>query len=234
LPLETEIGEEICKLTSFICFRQNDGMFSLQQFFGKGDKFLELLDSAAQEMHNCVRLTVEIIKSPADSKKMDELVLARRKEKQVAEKISAELVNTFITGLEREDIEALARGLYKIPKTAEKVAERFLIAAPHLEGMDFSRQAEMMLKAADEVLEMIRALHRMNDLKKIKDINDRLQYVEGEADKLMMDLLRDLYSGKHTPLRAIAIRDLYELIEKAVDRCRDVGNVVTQIVLKNS
>lgn len=209
-------------------------MFSLQQFFGKGDKFLELLDSAAQEMHNCVRLTVEIIKSPSDSKKMDELVLARRKEKQVAERISAELVNTFITGLEREDIEALARGLYKIPKTAEKVAERFLIAAPHLEGMDLSRQGEMMLKAADEVLEMIRALHRMNDLEKIKAFNDRLQYVEGEADKYMNELLRDLYSGKYDALRAIVIRDLYELIEKAVDRCRDVGNVVTQIVLKNS
>ncbi len=209
-------------------------MFSLQQFFGKGDKFLKLLDAAAQETHNCVRLTVEIIKSPNDSKKMDELVLARRKEKQIAEQISTELVKTFVTGIEREDIEALARGLYKIPKTAEKVAERFLIAAPHLEGMDLARQAEMMLKAADEVLAMVKLLHQMNELEKVKTLNDRLQYVEGEADKLMMDLLRDLYSGKHTALKAIAIRDLYELIEKVVDRCRDVGNVVMQIVLKNS
>jgi len=209
-------------------------MFSLQQFFGKGDKFLKLLDAAAQETHNCVRLTVEIIKSPNDSKKMDEMVLSRRKGKQISEQISAELVKTFVTGLEREDIEALARGLYKIPKTAEKVAERFLIAAPHLEGMDLSRQADLMIKAADEVLEMVRLLHRMNELEKIKALNDHLQYVEGEADKLMMDLLRDLYSGKHDPLKAIAIRDLYELIEKVVDRCRDVGNVVMQIVLKNS
>ena len=209
-------------------------MFSLQQFFGKGDKFLKLLDAAAQETHNCVRLTVEIIKSPNDSKKMDELVLARRKEKQIAEQISTELVKTFVTGIEREDIEALARGLYKIPKTAEKVAERFLIAAPHLEGMDLARQAEVMLKAADEVLAMVKLLHQMNELEKVKTLNDRLQYVEGEADKLMMDLLRDLYSGKHTALKAIAIRDLYELIEKVVDRCRDVGNVVMQIVLKNS
>jgi uncharacterized protein Yka (UPF0111/DUF47 family) len=209
-------------------------MFSLQQFFGKGDKFLKLLESAAQETHNCVRLTVEIIKSPGDTKKMDEMVLSRRKQKQIAEQIGAELVKTFVTGLEREDIEALARGLYKIPKTAEKVAERFLIAALHLEGMDLSRQAEMMLKAADEVLEMVRLLNRMNELEKIKALNDHLQYVEGEADKLMMDLLRDLYSGKHHALKAIAIRDLYELIEKVVDRCRDVGNVVMQIVLKNS
>jgi len=74
----------------------------------------------------------------------------------------------------------------------------------------------------------------MKDLEKIKALNDRLQYIEGEADKLMNELLRELYSGKFDALRAIVLRDLYELIEKVVDRCRDVGNVVMQIVLKNS
>jgi uncharacterized protein Yka (UPF0111/DUF47 family) len=81
---------------------------------------------------------------------------------------------------------------------------------------------------------MVRHLRQMEDLEQIKELNDKLQYVEGEADKLMNELLRDLYSGKFDALRAIVIRDLYELIEKVVDRCRDVGNAVMQIVLKNS
>ena len=91
-----------------------------------------------------------------------------------------------------------------------------------------------MTKATDVVLVMVRQLRHMQDLEKIKELNDMLQYVEGEADKLMNELLRDLYSGKFDALRAIVIRDLYELIEKIVDRCRDVGNVVMEIVLKNS
>jgi uncharacterized protein Yka (UPF0111/DUF47 family) len=209
-------------------------MFSLQQLFGKGDRFFGLLEAAAQEAHESVRLTIELIKSPRDTKKLDDLVLARRKEKKISEQISEELVKTFVTGLEREDIEALARTLYKIPKTAEKLAERFLLAAPHLHGAEFSRQAEMMIKATDVVLAMIKHLRHMEDLEEIKELNDKLQYVEGEADKLMLELLRELYSGKFDALRAIVIRDLYELIEKVVDRCRDVGNVVMDIVLKNS
>jgi uncharacterized protein Yka (UPF0111/DUF47 family) len=209
-------------------------MFSLQQFFGKGDKFHELLEAAAAECHESVRLVIELMNAPRDTKKFDELVLARRKEKKISEQISEELVKTFVTGLEREDIEALARGLYKIPKTAEKLAERYMMAGRHLEGIDFSKQAEMMEKATEAVLLMIKQLHAMEDLEKIKEINDRLQYVEGEADKFMNDLLRDLYSGKHEALRAMVLRDLYELIEKVVDRCRDVGNVVMLIVLKNS
>jgi uncharacterized protein Yka (UPF0111/DUF47 family) len=30
----------------------------------------------------------------------------------------------------------------------------------------------------------------------------------------------------------MALKDLYELLEKVIDRCRDAGNVVTHIVLK--
>jgi len=209
-------------------------MFSLQQLFGKGDKFFNLLEAAAQEAHESVRLTNALIKSPRDTQKLDDLVLARRKEKKISDQISAELVQTFVTGLEREDIEALSRTIYKIPKTAEKLAERFILAAPHLQGADFTRQADMMTKATDVVLTMVRQLRKMDDLEQIKGLNDKLQYVEGEADKLMNELLRDLYSGKFDALRAIVIRDLYELIEKVVDRCRDVGNVVMNIVLKNS
>lgn len=212
----------------------NAGMFSLQQLFGKGDKFHALLDAAAKEVHESVRLVIEVMRTPGDTHKFDDLVLTRRKEKKISEQISEELVKTFVTGLEREDIEALARGLYKIPKSAEKLAERFVMAGKHIEGIDFSKQAEMMEKATDAVHKMVQQLHAMEDLEKIKALNDKLQYVEGEADKQMNDLLRELYSGRYDALRAIVLRDIYELIEKVVDRCRDVGNVVMHIVLKNS
>ncbi len=209
-------------------------MFSLQKLFGKGDKFNELLMAAAQEAHESVRLVIELMKAPRDTKNLDDLVLARRKEKKISEQISEELVKTFVTGLEREDIEALARGLYKIPKSAEKLAERFLMAGKHVEGIDFSKQAEMMEKATDAVLAMVKQLDSLDDLEKIKTFNDKLQYVEGEADKVMNELLRDLYSGKHDALRVMVLRDVYELIEKVIDRSRDVGNVMMHIVLKNS
>jgi hypothetical protein len=71
-------------------------------------------------------------------------------------------------------------------------------------------------------------------VEKMRDMNSKLQYLEGEADKLMLGLLKELYSGKYDALRAMIIRDLYELMEKVIDRCRDTGNVVMHIVLKNS
>ncbi|HEX9046507.1 MAG TPA: pit accessory protein [Verrucomicrobiae bacterium] len=209
-------------------------MFSIQQLFGKGDRFQELLEAAAQESHESVRLVIELIKAPRNTQNLDDLILARRKEKKISEQISTELVKTFVTGLEREDIEALARALYRVPKAAEKLAERLVLAGPHLAGVDFSKQSEMMAKATDAILGLIKQLRDMKDLEKIKTFHDRLQLVELEADKHLNELLRDIYGGKYEPLRAMVIRDVYELMEKVVDRCHETGNVVMHIVLKNS
>jgi hypothetical protein len=50
----------------------------------------------------------------------------------------------------------------------------------------------------------------------------------------MVALLRELYQG-HVDVRdVIILKDLYELFEKVIDRCRDAGNVVFQVVLKYS
>jgi len=209
-------------------------MFSLQKLFSKGDRFQGLLEAAAEESHESVRLVIELMKSPRNTRNLDDLILARRKEKKISEQISNELVKTFITGLEREDIEALARGLFRIPKAAEKLAERLVMAGSHLDGIDFSKQADLMTKATEAIHDMIKQLRDMEDMEKMKTYNDRLQLVEVEADKYMNELLRDLYGGKYDAIRAIVIRDVYELMEKIVDRCHDTGNVVMQIVLKNS
>jgi uncharacterized protein Yka (UPF0111/DUF47 family) len=209
-------------------------MFSLQMLFGKADRFYQLLEDAASEAHESVRLVIELMKTPTSAKSLDDLMLTRRKEKKIGEQITAELVKTFVTGLEREDIEALALALRKIPKTVEKLAERINLGHQQIQGVDFSRQIEIMEQATDVVLAMVKQLRDMKHLEKIHELNTKLQYLENEADRLMMGLLKDLYSGCYDALRAMVIRDLYELMEKVIDRCRDAGNVVMHIVLKNS
>jgi uncharacterized protein Yka (UPF0111/DUF47 family) len=209
-------------------------MFSLQTIFGKGDRFYTLLENSAEEARISVQALVKIIKERSSVPSMEEFVLSRRKEKRIAEEISEELVKTFVTALEREDIEALSNALYKIPKTAEKFAERFILGSERLKDVDFSRHVIMLEHATDTIVLMIRQLRQGYELEKMKEQNDRLQYVEGEADKLMLDLYRDLYSGRHDAVKVVMLKDLYELLEKVIDRCRDAGNVIYHIVLKNS
>ena len=209
-------------------------MISLQKLFSQDDKFFELLEASAEESLASVEALKRILTNPSVTPTLDEFVASRRKDKAITNQISELLVKTAVTGLEREDIEALSAVLYKIPKTVEKFAERYILSAPRLRDVSFNKHVEMLEAAARIVLVMLRELKAKSHLEKISTQNEQLQKVEGEADKLMLELLRDLYNGKDDAVRVIILKDLYELLEKVVDRCRDAGNVITNIVLKNS
>jgi len=209
-------------------------MFSLQKLLGKEDMFFGLLEASALEAHKSVQALVTLTKSLDKPVEMEAFARSRRKDKEITSQIRNAVYTTFITALEREDIEALSLALYRIPKTAEKFGERVLLA-PHLTTeVDFSKQVGLIEQGSECVLNLVKSLRKGANLDEVKKWNDRLQQLEGEADKAIMELYRDLFSGRHEALKVIVLKDLYELLEKVIDRCRDVGNVISQIVLKNS
>lgn len=209
-------------------------MKMLRKLLGHDDKFFDLLEASAVEAQSSVQLLVTMMKTPDGVPSIGELIQTRRKDKRITEDITEQLCKTFVTPLEREDIEGLAVALYKIPKTVEKFSEKFLLCREHLKGVDFSPQLSILEQTTDTVTEMVKKLRLRAHLETMKERNDKMHYLEGEADKLMLNLIRDLYSGKHEPLKVIIILDLYETLEKIIDRCRDAGNVIFQIVLKYS
>lgn len=209
-------------------------MISFQKLFGKSDVFYDLLESSASHARQSVQSLHALLSDPAAPQSLDAFTAARREDKKITQQIDEALCKTFVTELEREDIEALANALYKIPKTVEKIAERLLICKDRLTGVDFSRQVKLMDAAAEVVLTMVVELRKKLHLERVKTLNEKIQQVEGEADKLMIDCLRMLYTTEKDAVMVVILKDLYDLMEKVVDRCRDAGNVVAHIVLKNS
>jgi uncharacterized protein Yka (UPF0111/DUF47 family) len=209
-------------------------MFSIQKYFGQDAKFFDLLEASADETRALTRLLIELLKDRSHPRPLHEFALERGKDKHITEQISHALVNTFVIGLDREDIESLSFAMYRICKTIEKFAERFNLAPQRLAGVDFTRQIELMDRATETLAQMVRLLRKMPPLETVQAMNDRLQLIETEADDVMLELLREAYGGKYEPLQAMLVRDLYDLLERIIDRCRDCGNVMSHIVLKNS
>jgi uncharacterized protein Yka (UPF0111/DUF47 family) len=209
-------------------------MKALKQLFGRDDHIFNLLEASAGEAQGSVRMLKEIVTSADGPGSMSALILSRRKDKRITEEITEHLCRTFVTPLEREDIESLAVALYKIPKTVLKFSEKFIVCHQHLSGVDFSPQLRLLEQATDTLILMVRMLKEHAGLDAMKARNEIMHQLESEADRLMLDLLKDLYSGSHDPLRVIVLRDLYETLELIIDRCRDAGNVIFQVVLKYS
>ncbi len=94
-------------------------MFSIRKFLGQDDKFFDLLEASAQQADTSVHELVALLSRVAQEESeqsLDAFVHSRRKDKKITQELTEQLVKTFITPLEREDIQALAAALYKIPE----------------------------------------------------------------------------------------------------------------------
>ena len=104
-------------------------MLSIQKIFGRDQKFYDLLEASAQQadasVHHLIGL-LEKLEQKASPQSLEEFVQSRRKDKQITQELTEQLCKTFITPLEREDIQALAAALYiKYPRQWKKSGSAF-------------------------------------------------------------------------------------------------------------
>jgi uncharacterized protein Yka (UPF0111/DUF47 family) len=209
-------------------------MFSLQKALGRDDRFFDLLEAGATEAQASAQALTKFFRATGAARSLDAIAESRRKEKQINAEIVESLATQVMTMFEREDIEALAKALYKIPKTVEKIGERMLLAPDLLQGVDLSRPVAMLEKATSILLLMIRELRQAASIETVRRLNADLQCIEGDVDKIMTELAGGLYRIQGDVGRALFLKDLYDLLERVTDRCRDAGNVIIQIVLKST
>ena len=169
-------------------------MFSLQKIFGSGDRSFDLLTASAEEGLRSVEALTRVLNDQPGLVKLDDFVESRRKNKGITRQIRELLAEDSGTAIERAEIEALAIILYKVPKTIEKFAERYSISRAGFPEVKFHLQVQMLDEAMRIVLAMFRGLKK-NDLPTVTSQNARLQQIEGDADKLMLEQFRILYGG---------------------------------------
>lgn len=209
-------------------------MFSLQSILGGKGRTIALLQASSEAVLEAAQAARQIACDSDSTAAMAVVVTARRREKELAAEISQELINTFVTVLDREDVEAMNDALYRIPKTIEKFAERYTLIAERLDGVDLSERVEILVGCAQIVVRMVAELHNGLRVGALREMHRQLRALESEADELLLDPYRDLYVNTTDPMRAVLAKDLFETLEQAIDKCRDVGNIVYSIALKNS
>jgi predicted phosphate transport protein (TIGR00153 family) len=143
------------------------------------------------------------------------------------------LDRTFITPFDREDIHELIGGLDDIVDLIDALAKRFPLF--HIEVMetDFQKQADVLVEATVLLSD---AVHRLRKSRKLSEMSDKLiaiHHSESVGDDNHHAALSRLFDGQNDALHVIKWKELYDLIEEAIDNCEDVGNTLERIVLKN-
>lgn len=209
-------------------------MFSLQRLLGRSNEFFGHLENSAALGLEAVSALRPMLASRNGPPNIEAFAAARRKDKEIINKLEEMLTTVFVTPIEREDIQAVATQLYRLPKTVEKFAERYEIGWEKTGGYDFSLVAQMLESGAKIVVEMVRSLRLRGDLGEMKALDARLSQIESDAGQVILDALRRIYEPGGDALREIIAQDLYHILSDCIDVCRSIGRTLAFVILKNS
>lgn len=150
---------------------------------------------------------------------------------EITHLIFRKLNQTFITPFDREDMHELCGTMDDVIDLIDAAASRFV-----LYRVDSVRPGTIdltkVLGAA--TAELSAAIHAMESPDKALHCIIEINRLENESDRICRTLIAQLFEEEKDPVQIIKWKEIFEVIETAVDKCEDVSNVIESVILKNA
>jgi predicted phosphate transport protein (TIGR00153 family) len=194
-------------------------------------QLLSLLDDLAKKSVQTSEALVELINDLKDVEKINTIKKLETDGDDLTREIFAELNKTFITPLDREDMQRIASKIDDVIDFMDGIAARmqsYNIQTPPPYSIQMIEDLNLATKEVEYIISKLQKIKSPKDIiQHCRNISD----IEHKVDDLYRDAMKDLFETNDA-VHIIKLKDIYETIETASDRCVDVGDVVEDIVLK--
>lgn len=208
---------------------------SFKSFMMPTDKiFFEIFESQADVACRGADVLVDIFSDYTNvEEKYHKLKEIEHEGDQISHRAHDELNRTFITPFEPEEISRLINTLDDVVDFMDEGARLLItykIQKPEPSMLEVAKCLQTATQAIKKGIGMLRTLNEVDELKKIcQDINT----YENQADELQTKALMQLFSS-NDPIHIIKMKDIYEHFENAADKCEDVADVITAIIIRHT
>jgi predicted phosphate transport protein (TIGR00153 family) len=194
--------------------------------------FFDLFNEAGQNSLRASRLLKDMLEQwPDDHGLAREILLAEQEGDRVTHDIIQRLNTTFVTPLDREDIYGLATQLDDIVDYVEEAADflgLYQIEAPMEQSLAL---ADILVKSCEQLSAAL------NDLSAFKGLDQywiEIHRLENEGDRVSRDAVASLFANGIDPMVVIRWKDIFAVLERAIDSCETAAHTLEGIVIKNS
>ena len=195
-------------------------------------RFYDLFEQQASILVSAGALLKETLDEAGDlSDRRREVKDLERLGDGVTYEIMRSLNETFVTPFDHEDISALAAGLDDILDYIEEIADTVNLYRITTVPRPASELADLLAQA---VVQLERAVGKLRSGNKDGEYAIEVHRLEDVGDSTSRHAIAELFQGQRDPLEVIKLKDLYGLLEDALDRCEDVANVIENIASKNA
>jgi len=194
--------------------------------------FFDLFNEAGQNTLRASTMLHEMMGSwPDDHGLTREILLTEQEGDRITHDIIKRLNSTFVTPIDREDIYGLATKLDDVVDYIEEAADflgLYKIEAPMSQAQELTR---ILVGCCEQLAAGLENLPTFKDLDKYWIEIHRL---ENDGDRVSRDAVASLFSNGIDPMVVIRWKDMFAVLEKAIDSTETAAHILEGIVIKNS
>jgi uncharacterized protein len=196
-----------------------------QEFFGMFADIARRVTAAAQIIHQLFKDPAQLHKYVSDIKDVE------HEADELTHGVISRIDKTFVTPLDREDIHMLASRLDDVIDLLDGTARRAAMFRIKETREPAQMLSSVLVRAATRIEEAVLGMKKSSIvIAKAREIKS----LEEEGDAIYHLAVGSLFDGDPDPLEVIKWKELYDTLERALDQCEDVANVLESISLKNA
>lgn len=157
-----------------------------------------------------------------------------READEITHKCIEVLHKTFITPFERDDIYKLITGLDNIIDCLEDVSKRIVLYKLDTRSREASQLVKILCSSTLEIQRVLSGMQKGESDKTLIEILSHIRDLEREGDDVVNRNIGQLFDEEKDPINLIKWKEIYELLEDAVDCCETVANIVEGMLIERS
>lgn len=200
----------------------------------KNTVFYDCFEDASKNCHEMAILFNEAILHGITEEHIIKAKVLKHRGSGLERETTNKLNSTFVTPIDREDIQLLAAMLNKITKKLVQAFMNLNVYRMTNYTEEMHQQARTILKATDELMNGVSLLKTISKTKEITASHESMEEIEALGDDILYRAMDKLFSGEFDAIEVIKLRDIYKVLESAMDKCFSVSDAILNIALKNN
>jgi predicted phosphate transport protein (TIGR00153 family) len=204
-------------------------------FLPKEEQFFNLFEAQAAYNTRAVKTFKELVNAWDPKSTAFEKIREIEHEADITtHEIYDKLNRTFITPFDREDIHQLASEMDDIVDLVQSLCNRMRLYHIANSTPDLTQLVDILDQATDAIRKAVAELQNQAKTRRVLDYCIEINRLENTGDHARDMALSKLFEGQPDPIEVIKWKEIYELVEAAIDKCEDIANTIETILVKQA
>lgn len=197
------------------------------------DRFYRLFEEATANVRRGAEMLLAMLSDYTDvAAKAKAIKDVEHEGDTLTHEMYEQLNKVFVTPLDREDIAAIASALDDVLDLTEASADDFVVLHVERPKPEALQMAELIVQSTIQIQEAFSYLKRLSrEREAMRDRLEEINRLENEGDLVYRNAVEALFSQTDA-IQIIKWKQVYDHMERAIDMCENVADVLHGVLLK--